>query len=526
MNAIVLCRISDKKQEDGYSLEAQEKYAREYCEKEKLKIEKVFSFVETASKVKKRVKYSEMFHFLKKLMKRSKGPIHLVVEKPDRLTRNLTHKEELEEYVLSGHLIIHYYKDRRVVDKNASPADIFADDMFASVSKYIAKNIGRETLKGLKQKAENGWKPGPAPIGYKNIREGRKDKHDRKEATIAVDENTKDAVLRIFELRAVYNLSLNEIKQKIITEKLLPIEKISKLNKATIDKILKNKFYAGILEYGGEVYQGKHEVFVPKKWFMAAQEITRPGGKAVPTGAFNNFLKCADSECKCSILYDPKTKTIKKTGEVKIYHYYHCSDGKGVHKNSNEKQINVSEAHLWEEFAKPVREIQISEDFAKLVSEELKRSHLKALGSRKIQLEKIKQSVTASEQEEDALVDLFVSRRLDEETFNRKLKRIKDERTRLQNLADELIEDSTAEFTATKDKILELAKNAELLWNTRNSDEKKNLLKLILSNQELDKATLQYSLKKPFQKLSEMRGDKDWCLGRDSNSHTLAGGGF
>ena len=39
--AILLCRISDQKQNDGYSLDAQERYGREYCEKQRFKVEKL-----------------------------------------------------------------------------------------------------------------------------------------------------------------------------------------------------------------------------------------------------------------------------------------------------------------------------------------------------------------------------------------------------------------------------------------------------------------------------------------------------
>ncbi len=98
--------------------------------------------------------------------------VRLIVEKPNCLIRNFTNREQLQKYVVSSHLEIHYYKDRRIFDSTYGPADIFIDDTMTSVSKYIGLNIAREVDKGMRQKAKNGWFPGRAPLGNKNIRDG------------------------------------------------------------------------------------------------------------------------------------------------------------------------------------------------------------------------------------------------------------------------------------------------------------------------------------------------------------------
>ena len=47
MDAILLCRISDLKQDDGYSLDAQERVGIEYCKNRSFEINKIFRFVPT-----------------------------------------------------------------------------------------------------------------------------------------------------------------------------------------------------------------------------------------------------------------------------------------------------------------------------------------------------------------------------------------------------------------------------------------------------------------------------------------------
>jgi hypothetical protein len=80
----------------------------------------------------------------------------------------------------------------------------------------------------------------------------------------------------------------------------------------------------------------------------------------VPLAKFKTFTKSTvekiltRASCGCQILYDPKTKVVKSTSETKKYDYYHCSDGRQVHREAGERQVNVPEAHLLNEFAQPV----------------------------------------------------------------------------------------------------------------------------------------------------------------------------
>ena len=119
MDSILLCRISDLKQDDGYSLDAQERFGKEYCQKNGFTLRQTFRFVETGSKSHKREKFDGMMDYIRDYANASKNKtLNLVVEKPDRLTRNFTNREQLQFFVMTGRLVIHYYKDRRIFDRN------------------------------------------------------------------------------------------------------------------------------------------------------------------------------------------------------------------------------------------------------------------------------------------------------------------------------------------------------------------------------------------------------------------------
>jgi len=327
-------------------------------------------------------------------------------------------------------------------------------------------------------------------------------------------------------------MSLHEILKTITKEKLVPIGKT--LSKSGIEGILMNKFYGGTYMWHGEEYKGKHELIIPPDHFKA---VHSPGKKIYskkPTGLFGAWLRCANPECGCQILYDPKRKKLAKTGEVKTYHFYHCSDGKRIHKLNGERQKVASERELLEMFEKPVKEISISDELAKAISRELKKSHDKAAFAHKRNLEGYKNAIIQTEKEEDKAYELLANGVVDQDMYQRQVLSIRDKKRKYEDLLEEGQLLVTAKFYETSEFILELAKNAESFWNDRNDNEKLEFLKRILSNQtlttygtDLDKVTIEYDLKEPFKELAKIKKSSNkrvnfaedflWCPLAESN---------
>ncbi len=524
---ILLCRISDPKQEDGYSLAAQRKYGLAYGEANGFTLAtEPFSFVETASAPDRRSKFDEVLKFIGRYAIKSKEPLHLVVEKKDRLTRNFTSQEKLQLWVMAGKLVIHYYKDKKIVDENSSPADIFNDDIQTAVAKYQSLNTKREVKKGMTEKAAQGWLPGYAPLGYINVRVGTENRHGRKEAQIHVDHDERNvrAAKRVYQLRATTQLSYLQIAKQIVAENILPPEKAKTFSKTAVEKILKNPFYAGRYQWQGEWYMGKHEVIIPQEYLEAVHDRPRGAYSRRPSGLLSGFLTCAEPACGCMVLYDPKKKTLN-SGEIRQHKYYHCSDGKRFHRDSGRKQVNVTEEHLFDEFLKPVCAVSISQQLAEAISTLLRKSHEKAIAANRRTMAGFEQALKALENKEDELYADLKKGLFNEDSYHRRIKTVRDERSyytaQLKKGQDEII---TA-FYHTSDKILELAKNAESLWIERTPQERVEYAKNILSNQALDGPNLIYELKKPFKVISDIKKAdqngqlENWCPGPDLNRH-------
>ena len=116
-------------------------------------------------------------------------------------------------------------------------------------SKYYVDNLSENIKRGIRQKLRNGIWPAWAPLGYVN---------DKNARCIAVDKEKAKYIKRAFEMYATGEYPLAQIR-KIINAIGLVGKKGKMLSVSNYQYMLKNKIYYGMIEYNGELYDGKHE---------------------------------------------------------------------------------------------------------------------------------------------------------------------------------------------------------------------------------------------------------------------------
>ena len=100
--AILYARVSSKEQEQGYSIQAQQEFLRLYAAQHDLVIDKEFVDVHTARRP-GRGGFNEMLHYLRK----NPGCRVILVEKTDRLYRNLADTAAVEALVEGSGVEVH-----------------------------------------------------------------------------------------------------------------------------------------------------------------------------------------------------------------------------------------------------------------------------------------------------------------------------------------------------------------------------------------------------------------------------------
>lgn len=172
----------------------------------------------------------------------------LLVEKTDRLYRNLKDWVTLDELDLE----IHFVKENVVFSRDSRSSEKFIHGIKVLMAKNYIDNLSEETRKGMLEKAAQGIYPSFAPLGYINVQCGNK-------RYIQPDPKLAPLIRLLFEWYATGNYSLLEVSKKANIEGLVYRKMANKIGKSTVHKILTNPIYYGDFEWAGKLCRGIHE---------------------------------------------------------------------------------------------------------------------------------------------------------------------------------------------------------------------------------------------------------------------------
>lgn len=517
---LIVIRRSGYGQKENTSGETQRRENTEYAKKQGLDVVHTESIIETAFKRKERKKFHALIqHALKENIK------HIVFFWSSREARNLTDVEKHEELIRAGKIIIHHVTEGRVYWKKTPDADFAYREMNAVMNKGESRGKSTTLKAALRTKALSGWWPyRHTTLGYIHYKD--RDKYGngiKGTAKIVVDPDTKNVrlVQREFELRA-RGISYDEIRRLNLLEKnLVPDELRKTYSRHAIEVRLKNEFYWGFFRLTDDPirYEGKHEKIIPARILKAVEAVNegnackyRASSVAEGDDIFRGWLKCDHPECQRLITYERKEKTLKSTGEAKVYHLYRCSNSRKVH----DKLVYASEEKIFSQFEPSMDRFDITEGFAEDLLKELDASFEKQKIAIKKQMDGFRNVMQEVREQRRNTVNLFTTGKLAQADYEDQItlleKREDDCTNQLEHL-NLLINDAGR---GAVQKVLELAINAKELWKSMNRIERVNYLKKVCSNPTLDDLTLHYRLEKPFEKLAEMKGKPNWRRRRDS----------
>ena len=160
-DAVLYARVSSKDQErGGFSIPSQRQLLHAHAQRNGLHIVEAFIDVETAGKA-GRASFGAMLRCLR----RHPRCRAILVEKTDRLYRNIKDWVALEELGVEVHLV----KEGVVLSDDSVSAEKFVHGIKVLVAKNFIDNLSEETRKGLREKARQGLWASRAPLAYRNI---------------------------------------------------------------------------------------------------------------------------------------------------------------------------------------------------------------------------------------------------------------------------------------------------------------------------------------------------------------------
>jgi DNA invertase Pin-like site-specific DNA recombinase len=373
------------------------------------------------------------------------------------------------------------------------------------MAKKFVDDLSDNTKRGLRAKLEQGWKPGPPPLGYLN---------DKETKTIVTDPERFGLVRRMWNLMLTGNSSASRVLRIATDEWGLRSRTFTrigggKIAYSTIHDMLTNPFYCGLIRYNEGMYQGAHKPMVSKSEFDRVQEYLSARSRSRPKGLdfkYRGLMTCG--ECGASVTAEKKTKPSGRR-----YVYYHCTKKK---RNVQCDQGSIEEKELERQILDYLETIRISKPFlewAVKVLKELEEQEAAQVDQVRASLQR---RITACEREKQELVGLRLRGLLTDEEFGQKKGELENEKLSLQESLDGL-QDKATVVTEQCEAILDFARSAKNRFRHGSDGVKRGILEAIGSNHVLMDGMLRIQAKKPLQCIKKHNGG---LTGKDKQVRT------
>ena len=491
MRYIIYCRKSQEAEDrQALSLEGQLTAIRKYAAG--LNEVEIIDIVEEARSAKKPGRPA----FARVLIDIQQGRADgIIAWHPDRLSRNSVDGGEIIYLLDQGKL-----KDLRFCTYSFenNPQGKFMLGIMFSNSKYYSDSLSVNVKRGMTLKLEKGWKPGLAPIGYKNCRNS---------GTIVPDTQHFKAVRQMFDLMlsgahtpsSIHRIVCNEWRYRTPKRKSLGG---SKPALSTIYKILTNPFYAGHIRWKGQLHPGKHKPVVHNDEFARVQTFL---GSPLPAPSKNTRFTYAGL-FRCGSCGLAVTAERKRKPSGREYTYYHCTR---VHRTPRCTEPSVEERVLEAQIADFLDRVTIHKPIYDWLVESLEGSSVDVAAKQADLVKQDQKEVTSLEAQMNSLLDMRQNNYVTDDQFLERREKLQIE---LGAAQERLHKHQEAALTFEPAQIISFFLcNTKKCFELAPPEAKRKLIKILCSNPSLmDKKPL-LTLKKPFEEVAEIAEFRRRC---------------
>ena len=373
------------------SIEAQLAELAEFAKRENLEI--VEKFVESKSAKKPgREIFSEMI----KKINESREPVGILSWHPDRLARNS----------IDGGQVIYFIDTQKIVSLRfptfwfePTPQGLFMLQVAFGQSKYYSDNLSENVRRGIRQKLRRGEWPSKAPLGYMN---------NPKTRNIEPHPVKSKIIERAFEEFYEGKYTLESLGRRL-TEFGLESKNRTPLAKATIQRLLTNVAYVGLIKHGNEIYEGNYQSILSRQLFEAVQkklkERARPRhSKKRHDFPFVGLLHCG--ECSGMI-----TAQFAK-GNGGIYRYYRCTK-----KFGSCSQPYIGENQLVEQLQSLLQTVALCDDWVEKMLKQVEIWEKDNFQSSRTFVQSLETELNTTQQKLDKLVSAYLDGDIEKEIY-------------------------------------------------------------------------------------------------------------
>lgn len=262
-------RYSSKKQEDGFSIEAQVDAINEWAEGRGVEIVKIY--IDRARSGFRDIERREAFQEMWGALLEADDVDGVVVHVSNRFSRNEEEDVALKAVLRRAGKVLLSVTEPWMGGE--SPAERLTDGIMSSFNQYQSLVIGWESKKGTLAMARRGLWPRNPPMGYSRL----DNKRLEPEAPYC------DWIVEAFEAYATGEWALTawtwEAERRGIRQRTGRM-----VQRSHWRNVFANLLYTGVIPWGGEVYPGLHPAIVERDLFESVRDIiearrTTRGGK-------------------------------------------------------------------------------------------------------------------------------------------------------------------------------------------------------------------------------------------------------
>lgn len=467
-------KSSETEERQVKSIEDQILELTEYARYARIKISK--RFIESKS-----AKYPgrPIFNDMIMQIHNSRQPVGLLAWHPDRLARNS----------VDGGQIIYLVDIQKVIALEfptfwfePTPQGLFMLQIAFGQSKYYSDNLSENIKRGNRQKVRRGEWLGNTPYGYKSNQQINNIEPNPTQARV---------VKKMFEDYATGKYSLASMCDRMF-EHGVHSRNGRPFSKSSVQTVLSNPVYVGLIKYKGEVFEGKFEPIISQGLYDAVQEElhTRARPRRSKYGhnwPLTSLFNCGS--CGCGIT--------AQWSKGRRYSYYRCT----------KKKDKCSESYVaTQSFVSQIKErlaqLKLSDEWCSQMRGKLKRKHWQMERERKLVMLDLEKKIEAAEMRIDKLIDAFLDENIERSLY---LKKKQNMLTRKLNLEQRLkdLKNSSGDYLRPLEDVIHTCKQAIDLVDSDDLEEIKGFLRRTTTNRIVRNKTVHFDFLEPYDKIAK-----------------------
>ena len=397
------------------SPDAQKRLLLDYAKKNGIIISNDFIFSESVSgrHVQKRPEFQRMIG----IAKQPSHPLDVIlVWKYSRFARNQEESIVYKSMLKKDHVEVISVSEP-LID---GPFGSLIERIIEWMDEYYSIRLSGEVLRGMKEKAlRNGYQSSPC-LGYEAVGHGK---------PFQINEAEYAMVSYIMDLYDNQNMDETAIARKC-NDLGYKTKRGNPFERRTIDRILQNPFYCGIVSWNGVEFEGAHEVRISKERFDRRQRLIASRKRPMKARNISTCKHWLSGLLKCSVC----GATLSYTGNGKCPYFQCWKYAKGFHKTSVALSVKKAEEAVIEYFDQVlagadftyVRKEQPAAD--KTAAIEQLQKELSKLSARESRIRDAYESGIDSLEEYKANKERLISNRLQLESELEKLRKEQEEK--------------------------------------------------------------------------------------------------